>query len=127
MNIARVRQHLLPSRDPRVREHLSRLSASGLETLGWVEIAAALLLYVSRLAAGMPRWPESLSTLGVGLVTLGLWHSGKGRYAQALAAGSVWLAAALLMIASGAVGADDFLLLAVTVLILTAVATIPFL
>ena len=127
MNIARVRQHLLPSRDPRVRERLSRLSAGGLEILGWVEIAAAILLYVSRLAAGLPRWPESLSMLGVGLVTLGLWRSGKGRCARALAAGSVWLAASLLMVASGAVGTDDFLLLAVTVLVLTAVATIPFL
>jgi signal transduction histidine kinase len=127
MYIVRVRQHLLPrEEDPRFREHLARLSATGLDTLGVVEIAAAVLLYAGRLASGLPRWPETLAMLGVGLLTLGFARAGANRYPRAFAAGSVWLGAALLTLASGSRG-DDYVLMAITVLMLSAVATIPFL
>src|SRR3954453_7658542 len=61
MHLQRARDHLLPrhERDPQFREYLTRLSASGLQTLGIVVIAAALLLHVGRLAAGAARWAQA--------------------------------------------------------------------
>src|SRR5256885_12911011 len=61
MVLQRARDHLLPKheRDPQFREYLTRLSASGLQTLGIVVIAAALLLHVGRLAAGAARRPRT--------------------------------------------------------------------
>src|SRR3954464_5660655 len=98
MDLTRVRQHLLPNYEgePKLHEFLARLSAAGLQTLAVVEIAAAALLHLSRVAAGGARWGETLAMLGVGLVTLGLAKLGGDRYARAFAAGSVWLASALL-------------------------------
>lgn len=129
IEFARLRRHLLPRSedDPRLREHLERLSAAGLGTLAAVEIAAAALLSLSRVAAGGVRWAEALAMLGVGLVTAGIARHGGDRYARPLAAGSVWLASALLMLASGSLGVDDYVVMAITVLFLSAVATLAFL
>jgi signal transduction histidine kinase len=129
MVFTRVRQHLLPNgeRDASLGEYLARLSAAGLQTLAVVEIAAALLLHVSRMAAEGPRWAETLAMLGAGLVTLGFARLGPVRLARAFAAGSVWLASASLMLANQAFGVDDYVVMAVTLLVVTAAATIPFL
>jgi signal transduction histidine kinase len=129
MEFARLRQHLLPSCEdnPVLREHLKALSAAGLGTLAAVEIAAAALLWLSRIAVGGPRWAEALAMLGVGLVTAGVASRRSPRHARTLAAVSVWLASALVMLASGGLGVDDYVVMAITVLFLSAVATIPFL
>ncbi len=128
MDFARVRQHLLPhsESDPQFREYLARISGAGLQTLGVVEIASAALLHLSRLASSGPRWAETLAMLGAGLVTLGVARTGRDRYARAFAAGSVWLASALLVLASHAFGVDDYIVMAITLLVVTAAATIPF-
>lgn len=129
MNAARVRRHLLPrwEVDPAFRAHIGRLSASGLQTLGVIEIAAAALLHLSRLAAGAPHWAETLAVLGVGLATLGFAKLGRERHARALAAGSVWLASALLILARAAIGVDDYVVMAITLLVITTAATVPLL
>jgi signal transduction histidine kinase len=129
MQFARLSQHLLPrgEDDPRLREHLRQLSAAGLATLAAVEIAVAALLWLSRVAAGEVRWAEALVMLGVGLVTAGIARRGGQRYARGVAAGSVWVASALVMLASGRLGVDDYVVMAITVLFLSAVATLPFL
>lgn len=98
-----------------------------MQTLGVIEIAAAALLHLSRLAAGAPHWAETLAVLGVGLATLGFAKLGRERHARALAAGSVWLASALLILARAAIGVDDYVVMAITLLVITTAATVPLL
>lgn len=129
MDFDRVRRFLLPSRpqDPKLRDHLARLAASAVETLGVVELATAVLLFLSRLAAGGPRWAETLAIFGVGLATLGFARIASGHRPRAFAAGSVWLASVLLMLASAAFGVDDYVVMAITLLTMTAAVAVPFL
>src|SRR3954467_5227501 len=101
MHLQRARDHLLPKheRDPQFREHLTRLSASGLQTLGIVVIAAALLLHVGRLAAGAARRAETAAMAASGVLTLALSRlSWARRHPRLLAGVGVWLPPALLML-----------------------------
>src|SRR3954447_21115914 len=128
--LQRARDHLLPKheRDPHFREHLTRLSVSGLQTLGIVVIAAALLLHVGRLAAGAARWPETAAMASAGVLTLAFSRlSWPRRHPRLVAAAAVWLAPALLMLVGGSPGSSDFTITAVTLVVLTAVAIMPLL
>jgi signal transduction histidine kinase len=130
MNLQRARDHLLPQgeQDPRFRDYLSRLSASGLQTLGIVEIAAALLLHVGRMAAGAARWQETAAMAAAGGLTLAFSRLSWGRrYPRLIAALSVWLAPALLMLPGESPEANDFAITAVTLVVVTAVAIVPLL
>ncbi len=130
MNLQRARRHLLPQgeQDGKFREYLARLGASGLQTLAIVEIAASLLLYFGRMEAGVSRWTETIAMVGTGLLTLTLtrWPWAR-RHPRLIAAVSVWLAPALLMLPGESPAADDFTIAAITLVMVTAVASIPFL
>jgi signal transduction histidine kinase len=130
MDLQRARDHLLPKheRDPQFREYLTRLSAAGLQTLGIVLIAAALLLYVGRLAAGQARWSETEAMAAAGVLTLAVSRLSWGRrHPRLLAVMAVWLAPALLMLPGESPAANDFTITAITLVVLTAVAIIPLL
>lgn len=127
MDIASLRRDLLPrEQSAELQQHVARLSVAGLRAVGVLEIAVAALLALSRFAVGAPRWNEELAILGVGLATLGFARFGP-RAPRALAAGSVWLGAVLLILSAAGAGVDDYVVMAITILSLGAVATIPFL
>jgi signal transduction histidine kinase len=141
MDLRRLSDELLPhaERDSKVREYVARVSRSSLQTLGLVEIAGPLLLYFGRFATAQDAagatarlWQTGAMAL-VGAVTLALSAIDWGRrHARLLAGISAWAASALLVWIplwrpAGAFGADDYSLAAVTLVILTAVATAPLL
>jgi two-component system NtrC family sensor kinase len=130
MDFQTTRNYLLPrcECDVKLREYLIRLSASGLRTLAVVEIAAAMLLHFGRMAAGAARWPQTLSLVGVGVLTLAMAKLPAGRrFPRLMCALSVWLGAALLMLPGESPAADDYTITAITLVLVTAVATVPLL
>jgi signal transduction histidine kinase len=141
MDLRRLTDELLPGaeRDPKFREYLAQVAASSLRPLAVLEIAAPLLLYFGHFAAGQEsgiaaaRLVQTGAMALAGLATLALSAAPWGRrHARLVAAVSAWAAPALLvwMMAwrpTAAGGADDYIPAAVTLVILTAVTTIPFL
>jgi signal transduction histidine kinase len=126
MNLQRTLDHLLPAResDAGFRGYLERLSASGLRTLGVVEVAAALVQHFGRADAGGMRLPQLAAMVVVGLLTLAAPRVAWGRGAPRLVGWlSAWLAPAVLLVG----GADDYTVTAVLLVLVTAVASIPFL
>jgi signal transduction histidine kinase len=126
MNLQRTLDHLLPAResDSGFRGYLTRLSASGLKTLGVVEVAAALVQHVGRADAEGMRLPQLAAMVAIGLLTLVAPMFAWGRRAPRLVGWlSAWLAPAILL----AGGADDYTVTAVLLVLVTAVASIPFL
>jgi len=140
MTLATVRAHLLPTTeaDPKFREYLARLSAPGVQTMATVEIVAALLLLFGRLAAGDPsagvvRLWQTAALIAAGALTLAIgaipWSDRRPRLTALF---SAWMACALLHITSvwkqaGPAGTEDYILTAVTLVVLTAVVAVPLL
>src|SRR5688572_5777770 len=94
----RAVDHLLPRResDPKFGEYLDRLGISGLQTLGVVEIAAALVQYFAR-AAGYSL--QTAAMIAVGLLTLAAARAPVvRRHPRSIAALSTLLAPAMLML-----------------------------
>ncbi len=135
----RIFSFLLPAieRDPKFREALRRQSLGGLATVAWVEIAAPVLLYFGSLAvsqnpaaAASRLWQTGAMVL-VGTITLALSGCGWGlRHAGPIAAVSAWLAPAVLFSAElwepiHSSGAEDYVLAAITLVVVAAAAMIP--
>src|SRR5689334_18698409 len=126
MNLQRTLDHLLPARetDSGFLGYLGRLSVSGLKTLGVVEVAAALVQHVGRADAGGVRLPQLAAMSAIGLLTLGVASLSWGRKVPRLIGWvSAWLATTVLLVG----GADEYTFTAVLLVLVTAVASIPFL
>ena len=135
-----IREQLRPpaESDPKFRQYLARLAVPGVQILGVVEIAAALLLQFCRMTmdrqpAGSALWWQTGAMVGVGLLTLLL---GRFRPMRAtprlLGACSAWAAASLLLLVSAwqgadVAGSDDYILAAITLVLVTAAAMLPLL
>jgi len=141
MNLRHIREQLLPAaeRDEKFREYMGRISMPGLETLGVVEIAAPVLLELGRIAMNSAEafapariW-RVIAVMLVGLATLAVSRARWSRsHARLIAALSAWLAATVLawvgLRGTGNIlAADDYILAGITLLVLTAVATVPLL
>jgi signal transduction histidine kinase len=140
MQLSTIRAHLLPhtETDPRFRDYLSRLSAPGIQTMATVEIVAALLLLLGRLAigdssAGVARLWQTTALVAAGCLTVasGLIPASR-RYPRFAAAFSAWLACTMLYgttvwRTAGSAGTEDYILTAVTLVIVTAAVTVPLL
>src|SRR5690242_1813204 len=121
MNLRRSIDHLFPrcESDPKLHEYLDRLGTSGLLTLGTVEMAAALVQYFAR---GDSAWLLRSGAMAMaGALTLAATRV--GRRSRLLA----WLSALLAPAALIARGADDYAMTAVMMVVITAVASVPFL
>ena len=140
MRLSTIRAHLLPriDKDPKFRDYLSRLSAPGLQTMATVEIVAALLLLFGRLAMGDPSagvarlWQTAALVAAGGLTLASGLLPGSSRYPRFSAAFSAWLACAMVYAvtvwrAGGSAGTEDYILTAVTLVIMTAVVVLPML
>jgi signal transduction histidine kinase len=140
MQLEPMREPLLPQeeRDAGLRQYLARLSEPGVKALAIVEIAASLLLQFGRMTmgrgfAGAGRWWQTAAMMLVGIFTLLAGRLPPLRGApRLLGACSAWASASLvLMVAAwhGAVaaGADDSILVAITLVLVTAAATLPLL
>jgi signal transduction histidine kinase len=135
-----ILSRLLPAeRDPKLHEYLQRLSLGSVRALALVELAAPLLVAAAWWAVGIgraysgERLQRIAAVLAVGTVTWALSRFARAaRHARALAGYSAAAAAALLISASfwkppGIEGADDYILAGITLILLTAVATVPLL
>jgi signal transduction histidine kinase len=135
-----ILSRLLPAEsDPKLREYLQRLSLVGVRALALVELAAPLLVAAAWWAVGIgraysgERLQRIAAVLAVATVTWALSRSAwAARRARALAGYSAAAAAALLISASSwrppeIEGADDYILAGITLILLTAVATVPLL
>src|SRR4051794_35339772 len=123
MPLRRTFDYLVPrcEHDAQLREYLDRLATSGLLTLGAVEIAAAVVQHFAR---GVAAWlPQTAAMAGVGVLTLAVTRL--GRRPRMAAWLSALLAPAMLLLGGG--GADDYTLTAVLLVVITAVASVPFL
>jgi len=140
MDISEIRTRLLPQdeRDPKFRDYLARMSATGVYTVAVVEIVASLLLLFGRLAGGTDaaesaRGWQTAALITAGLATLALAQAPWIRsHARLLAAFSAWLAVSLLLMVSAWQGADvsgagDYILAAATLVLVTVVAAVPLL
>jgi len=140
MQFQAIRGVLLPAAesDLRFSEYLHRSSHLGLEIVGAVEVAAPLLMYAGRLAVAPEtinavRMWQAAAMMLTGLVTLVLARTEWAHHhARWLAAVSAWIAPTLLtwtaMSRAGAnPGPDDYTLAGMTLVVLTAAATVPFL
>jgi signal transduction histidine kinase len=122
--------------DPKFANYLSRLSHAGLQMLGAVEIVVPVLLQVGRMAVtpesvSIARLWQTAAMLLVGVITLLLsasqWSRGHARFLAVL---SAWFASALLTWTAlwkpaAMFGTDDYVLSAIIVVVLTAIATVP--
>jgi signal transduction histidine kinase len=122
-------------RDAKFREFLARAAAPRVKLLAMVEIAGALLLQFGRMAGGAGRmldaapWWQTGAMMAVGAATLAAARFKPG-WPRLLGAVSAWGAAALLLAVSAwrqadMAGADDVLLGAITVVLVTAAALLP--
>jgi len=142
LKLREILERLMPKaerRDPRFRDYLRSQGRPGLRMLAIVEMAIPVFMLGGR-AALMPgtaidpgRWWQAGAAVGVGLATLALsglpWS---GRHPRLLAAISAFVApAALMWMAllkpSGYLGTDDYVLTGISLVLLTAVATMPLL
>lgn len=141
MKLRPIHERLLPAeeRDERFREYLTRISAPGVEMLGMVEIAAPILLEVGRVAVNPAASfaPEGLwnlvAVIAVGIATLAIARAPwSRRHARFMAGISAWLSVAVLawlglqgpgdVVISG-----DYILAGITLIVLTAVTSVPLL
>jgi signal transduction histidine kinase len=101
------------------------------KALAIVEIAASALLQFGRMAVtGEARWWPSVIMMVVGVFTLAAARVGPMRGSpRLLGACSAWAAASLLLVISAWDGAraDDSILVAITLVLVTAAATMPLL
>ncbi len=122
-------------RDAKFREFLARVAAPRVRLLAAVEIAGSLLLQFGRMAGGAggmlgaAQWWQTGAMLTAGLATLAAARLRPGA-PRLLGALSAWGAAALLLAVSAwqradVAGADDFLLAAITLVLVTAAALLP--
>ena len=125
--------------DPKFREYLRSLGEPGLRMLAVVEMAIPLFMLGGR-AALMPstamdpgRWWQAATVVAAGLLTLALSRTRLCRQRPRLLAGiSAFIApTALMWMAlwkpSGYLGTDDYILTGISLVVLTAVATMPLL
>lgn len=141
MKFSQIHERLLPAaeHDERFRSYLARISAPGVEMLAMVEIAAPVLLEVGRLAVNPaePFAPRGLwnfvAVIAVGIATLALSRAPwSRRHARLMAGISAWLSVAVLawlglrgpgdVLISG-----DYILAGITLIVLTAVTSVPLL
>ena len=141
VNLRHLREYLLPAgeSDVKFRQYLGRISWPGLEMLAAVEIAAPILLEVGQLAMNRAElfsgeaWLRVTAVVGVGAATLAAARTRFSRaHPRLLVAVSAWFAAALLAWfglagPASAVSSDDYILAGLTLITLTAVATVPLL
>ena len=140
LSLESARERLLPreERDAPFRQYVARLSVPGVQTLAIVEIAASLLLLFGRLAVGgeMPgagRWWQTGAMILAGVVTWLLSQAPALRgVPRLLGACSAWAACALVLAAAAwtsadIAGADDYILAAITLVLVTAAAALPLL
>ena len=140
MALESIREQLFPpeERDGKFRQYLAQLGGSGVQTLALVEIAEALLLQFCRMAfdhspAGAAQWWQTGVLVCVGICTLVLGRvRPTNRAPRLLGACSAWAAAALLLVVSSwqgadVAGSDDSILAAITLVLVTAAATLPLL
>ncbi len=131
----RDRWRPLEERDAKFREFLARVAAPRVALLAVVEIAGSLLLQFGRMAGGAGRvlgaasWWQTGAMLVAGLATLAAARL-RPVAPRLLGALSAWGAAALLLAVSAwqradVAGADDFLLAAITLVLVTAAALLP--
>jgi signal transduction histidine kinase len=127
----RQRLQSLTEEDAGFREYLSMLSRTGLQTLGFVEIAAAVLLALPHAAGPGARLRQMAATVGIGVLTLAISRLRWSRaYPRLLAAISAWAAPAALVWCSlwkpsVLHSAEDYVLAAITLIVLGAVAAVP--
>lgn len=140
MALESIREQLVPPRehDARFREYLARLGVPGVQILAIVEIAAALLLHFCRVtmdrqAPGAALWWQTGAMAAVGLLTFLLARLRPTcTFPRLLGACSAWAAASLLLLVSAwqgadVAGSDDYILAAVTLVLVTAAAMVPLL
>lgn len=126
-------------RDPKFKEYLRSLGQPGLRMLAIVEIAIPMFMMGGR-AALMPgsaldpgRLWQTAAAVAVGLLTLAISAAPVSRrYPRLLACVSAFVApTALMWMAlwrpSGYLGTDDYVLTGISLVVLTAVATMPLL
>lgn len=139
MTVQEIREHLLPKTesDPKFREHIQRLSVSGVEMLAMAEMAVPLFL----LGARMVLTPESayepgrlwqaFAMIAIGVLTLAgsrtAWTLRNGRL---LAAISAWAAPAALLAVSlwkpaAFLSTDDYIITGISLIVITAAAVVP--
>jgi len=121
--------------DARFREFLARAAAPRVKLLAMVEIALSLLLQFGRMTAGAWRmlgvapWCQTFALMAAGVVTLvAAWLN--PRAPRLVGALSAWGAAALLLAVTAwqradVAGSNDFLLAAITLVLVTAAAMLP--
>ncbi|GEM_PF-3386989 len=129
--LGRVRERLRPAegRDAGFRRFVDQFTAPGVRTLGCVEMAAALL-FVFGGSAG--AWWQAAALFSTGAATLWIVRLWRRRTPRWLGAVSAWCAASLLLSVSAwkdvdLAGADDYILAAVTLVLVTAAAILPLL
>jgi signal transduction histidine kinase len=135
-----IREFLLPAaaeRDEPFRHHVLRSSRHALLTLGMVEVALPVILYMVRLAVApanalhMVRVGQTVALVAVGIVTVAVararWSSRHGR--PLVIASAACAAAALILVtrllASEYLVLDDFIPTAITLILLTGVTVAP--
>lgn len=140
MGFGAFRRYLLPQQaeqDGEFRQELQKISHLGLRTVGAIEIAVPIFMYLAQLAVASDsgnrtgRFWHTVSLVTVGVVTSGIarldWSR---RHARLLAVISAWFGAAVLIWASvlmapQSFGADDYIPGGVTLVMLGTVAAIP--
>ena len=129
--LGRMRARLRPdeSGDAGFRRFVDQFTGPGVRTLGWVEIAASLL-FVFGGAGG--AWWQAAALFSTGAATLWIVRLWRRRTPRWLGAVSAWCAASLLLSVSAwkdvdLAGADDYILAAVTLVLVTAAAILPLL
>ena len=139
MDFRRIREYLLPGEgDPRFAGYLGRVSHTGLEIVGAVEIAAPMLMNAGRWAvapetATPVRLWQAAAMMLTGVLTLILARARWAhRHARWLAALSAWMAPTVLTWTAlwrnaPDHGLDDYTLAGLTLVVVTAAATVPFL
>ncbi len=141
MDLRSLRDHLLPvtESDPKFREHLRRLSASGVGTLAIAEMAIPLFLLGGRMAltpetAFEPgRLFQAFAVIAVGVLTVAFSRIGwASRNPRLLACLSAWAAPSALLAISlwkppAYLSTDDYVIAGISLIVITAAATVPLL
>ena len=139
MTVQDIRKHLLPKTetDPQFREHIQRLSASGLEMLAMAEMAVPLFLLGGRMvltpeSAYEPgRLWQAFAMIAIGVLTLAASRWGWAlRNGRLLAALSAWAAPAALLAVSlwkpaAFLSTDDYIITGISLIVITAAAVVP--